>query len=365
MSEIRALTSLRGVAAIYVILYHFSNLIAPLADGEIFALAPRGWLGVDLFFALSGFIMAYTYAGDFQERGIAAYSNFLLKRVARILPLNVAVVLTLAVFYFMFGDAVQMTGRLLLCNLSLLQSFGVCWNFNPPSWSVGVEWVSYFLFPALLRITLFGRPATCIMALTTATVALTILALQGSSLTVDTVPLGPGFGIVRCVSEFTFGLGAYRLYKLQQPLFGSNMLLLVLVGLCAVIILSRRDDLFAALLFPLVITALASNRDWPARIAEWLPLHFLGVISYSLYLVHHPLIQLEIYFLHHFHPDKIPHVWSYAVIIAGTISMIVPSYFTYRAVERPGRALVRDLFASFRIPAVLDAGLPPTSPPQL
>ena len=70
--EIRALTALRGIAALAVALQHFSAAAQDAASGWIPSLAPHGYMAVDFFFVLSGFIMAYTYADGFERLGARA-----------------------------------------------------------------------------------------------------------------------------------------------------------------------------------------------------------------------------------------------------------------------------------------------------
>ena len=89
MNEIKPLTSLRGIAALAVVLQHFSATAQPLTPHWIPSLVPHGYMAVHFFFYLSGFIMCLTYLGAFQAEGIRAFPSFLLKRVARIVPLNV------------------------------------------------------------------------------------------------------------------------------------------------------------------------------------------------------------------------------------------------------------------------------------
>ena len=89
--ELRSLTALRGVAAMAVVMQHFSATAQEHSQGVIPSLVPHGYLAVDLFFALSGFIMSYTYLDLFQRDGARAYGGFLVKRAARIVPLNLAV----------------------------------------------------------------------------------------------------------------------------------------------------------------------------------------------------------------------------------------------------------------------------------
>ena len=85
-AEIRALTGLRGVAALLVALYHINpNWIAPTATGRFVG---KGYLWVDLFFVLSGFLLAMNYARLFAGGwSLRAWLDFLLHRVARIYPL--------------------------------------------------------------------------------------------------------------------------------------------------------------------------------------------------------------------------------------------------------------------------------------
>src|SRR5580698_4630391 len=93
MGEIKALTSLRGIAAMMVVMQHFSATAQEHSQSVIPSLVPHGYIAVDLFFVLSGFIMAYTYLDDFRSRGWQAFPTFIMKRVARIVPLNTFAVL--------------------------------------------------------------------------------------------------------------------------------------------------------------------------------------------------------------------------------------------------------------------------------
>src|SRR5690242_15715766 len=92
--EIRALTGVRGVAASLVAIYHFSPT-KEMAPGLLRNVVSRGYLWVDLFFVLSGFVIALNYgqlfASGFSRR---AFATFLVRRVARIYPLYLVVVLT-------------------------------------------------------------------------------------------------------------------------------------------------------------------------------------------------------------------------------------------------------------------------------
>src|SRR5579875_1569838 len=153
--EITALTSLRGIAAMAVVMTHFSATAQKACPVLIPSLVPHGYLAVDLFFVLSGFIMSYTYLKSFRQRGMRAFGGFLSKRIARIVPLNVTVLLAIVVA----GSAsAALLGRNiiyqnydlpadLLANIFMLQGLGVGKTLNGPAWSVSTEFAAYLLFP--------------------------------------------------------------------------------------------------------------------------------------------------------------------------------------------------------------------------
>src|SRR3954471_22516293 len=84
--DIRALTGVRGVAAAAIVAYHFGDVqLATGGTGSFFRI-PYGYLLVDLFFMLSGYVMALTYRDAFLHLTGKAFAHFMLKRVARLYP---------------------------------------------------------------------------------------------------------------------------------------------------------------------------------------------------------------------------------------------------------------------------------------
>ena len=163
--EIRALTALRGIAAMAVVLQHYSASVQAFANQTIPSLAPHGYMAVDFFFVLSGFIMAYTYADTFQANGWRAYPDFIARRVARIWPLQVMVVLALVavgLIELAFGNRPKLLssptyGLDIAANILMLQGFGIGENLNGPSGTVSQELGAYALFPLLLIIAMNRR----------------------------------------------------------------------------------------------------------------------------------------------------------------------------------------------------------------
>ena len=157
---IDSLTAVRGAAALWVVLFHFSpELYALLPPTR--ALAPlidRGHLAVPLFFTLSGYVLALNHAAAFGRRlSAAGVKEFLLRRLIRIYPLHLATLLgtaAMAAVGARFGATLDPRGYGavdFLLNLALVHAwvpeFHLTWNY--PSWSISAEWFAYLLFPAL------------------------------------------------------------------------------------------------------------------------------------------------------------------------------------------------------------------------
>ena len=96
--HLEALTGIRGLAAWAVVLFHLRVSLVTVLPGWGMAIAAKGYLAVDLFFMLSGFVLWYNYADRLRSGGWAATSQFWWRRVARIWPLHAAI-LTLFVAY--------------------------------------------------------------------------------------------------------------------------------------------------------------------------------------------------------------------------------------------------------------------------
>src|SRR5882724_4992502 len=98
--EIRPLTSIRGIAAMAVVAYHFrDNFTEKFYLDGITLLFSRGYLWVDFFFLLSGFILSHVHAEEF-IRGPAPYRTFLVKRIGRVYPLHVITLFVLLLPFF-------------------------------------------------------------------------------------------------------------------------------------------------------------------------------------------------------------------------------------------------------------------------
>lgn len=354
--EIRCLTSLRGLAAMAVVLQHYSAGAQQWSGTTIPSLVPHGYMAVDFFFVLSGFIMAYTYSGPFRALGWRAYPDFAARRVARVWPLQVAVVLALC--------AAELGRRLavghpdpfggyaafdVVANLLMLQGFDIGRNMNGPSGTVSQELAAYLLFPVLLAAVLSRSRALTAAAVGVAVLVVVQEAVRHPGLSLasramtDMVP--------RCFAEFTLGLGVYRLYAGRHlGWIGADWCTAGLSAAAAVSLLLG-CDLPAALLFPWIILAFARNegaRDEGARDqgrasrlvnARWA--YSLGVVSYSLYLVHNPIRFAQFDWLETAYPDPVGAPVALCVAALGALTPLPLAWLAYRWIERPGRDLFR------------------------
>ena len=85
-ADIRALTGVRGVAAAIIVVYHFGDVQLSTGGNAAYFRIPFGYLIVDLFFMLSGYVMALTYRDAFEHLTLPKFATFMLKRVARLYP---------------------------------------------------------------------------------------------------------------------------------------------------------------------------------------------------------------------------------------------------------------------------------------
>jgi peptidoglycan/LPS O-acetylase OafA/YrhL len=117
--EIRSLTGIRGVAASAVVLYHFD--LGQPDSGPLQHVLHHGYLAVDLFFVLSGFVMALTYGRAFVlQPNIEGFGRFLENRLARIYPLYL--VTTLLAFAVEGAPVSAVPGRDIVTNLLMIQA---------------------------------------------------------------------------------------------------------------------------------------------------------------------------------------------------------------------------------------------------
>lgn len=349
-----SLTAIRGIAALIVVLFHIHETFP---DEELFfvSLFRNGSFGVDLFFVLSGFIMAHVYMGEPRDGGFTAFwIRFVKARLARIYPLHLAtllatvgLVLALPGFASRYPHYFGMESFAL--NVLLLQNWGFIGpSWNMVSWSISAEWFMYLLFPAMLFAYKGIRAA---LNLPTAALVFSMIAGLGMAYAAviylkDWNHYGgmSAGGMVRVFFEFTLGFLAYQVRGALHPAPGTlrfEIFGLIVVALAALALFARA---YWPLLVPavvLLIAVLSTNRGAIARTLEIRMAVYLGEISFSLYMWHWLVIQIHnvlrdsgIFLAVHSRSD----LYLQAVSML-TVSLAVAA-LSYAGIEKPARAWI-------------------------
>jgi peptidoglycan/LPS O-acetylase OafA/YrhL len=290
-SEIRALTGLRGVAALFVVLYHATGYFRFPDPWQHYV--RHGYISVDLFFVLSGFVMAMTY-GKLFDTGFqwANFRKFILMRVARVWPLFALMTLiTAALIPTVLGERYyyEDVWHGLLPNLTMTQAWGLANSIVRPSWSISTEWAAYLVFPLLVIGALKGSWQR---ALVWAALAVGLLALVAHgplwfgqtvrrSGPLDIAASYASGTMLRCLLSFFVGMVAYR-FRAVVPT--RTAILFVVVSL--LLIAWRPSDLILVGLFAGLIMALSDDEGPVAKALSWRPVYLSGVWSYAIYLIH-------------------------------------------------------------------------------
>lgn len=350
--EIKSLTGLRGIAAIYVMLFHF--FIGQRFTNPLTTLLAHGYLAVDIFFVLSGFVMTLTYSHLF-DRGhsLSNYGKFLGKRVARVYPLYLAG--TLCAFVLIRCKILEpphlKLGFALLWNLLMVQAWGVTESLDGPGWSISAEWAAYLLYPLFLFClarTRFGRWIAItlsfgVLVCLTAIPASHAHAVDAAAV-LDVHTSQYALPVFRCLSEFVLGMVAYQLFTTPiGKTFASKRWIQDTLAVAVILMLTiPRTDLLVACLIPPLLVGLAQGGSYTARILSSAPFETAGRYSYSIYMIHTLLYGILGWIHYQINAAGFKHGQTFAAL-AG-ISLTIPlSALAYQTIEKPGRAFIRNL----------------------
>jgi peptidoglycan/LPS O-acetylase OafA/YrhL len=318
--HLKFLDGIRAACAMVVVAHHAWLEVWPVGMGKHpvgLTAAMTGWLlyarfAVDVFIILSGFCLMLPVAGtDGTIRGGAL--RFYLRRARRILPpFYAALALSAVLIVVLVGrptgthwdNSLPLTRGGLAANLLLLQDFLYRGQINHTFWSIAVEWKIYFLFPLLvLAFARFGpRITTIAVVLATSATAIAVRhQAQLADLTIQYIGL---FALGALAAQLSVSSGLSALEK-RLLLIASAICALAIVVLChrwTFVQATNRfvllDFLAAVAVLPLLLHCAACRQSIATRAMEFTPLVWIGTFSYSLYLIHAPLLQI---------------VWQYAV----------------------------------------------------
>ena len=342
-----ALDAFRFFAACCVVVYHY-NLNFELGLGRWSAAPDHFYVMVDFFFILSGFVIALAY-GDRLRSG-AELRAYFVSRFARIYPLHVLTLLFLVAFIgagalvgFRSNDPAQWDLTKLPGQLLLLQATGLYDRlyFNTPSWSISAEWFAYLLAPALFYV---SRRVSLVAGLliSAAGVVAFILLRKALGLSVPWTDATYDFGVLRALPEFFCGAVLARAYQSDAIAFAPRwwMVYAVLLGVLASLHFGAPDEIAVVLFVALVLgAALAEKSGQPSPLmSRWAAR--LGDASYSVYMLHMPLIIPMAFLMRRTGMIGSPSAMAIAAVFL--VVLIVVSVQTHKYFEAPMRRLIRD-----------------------
>jgi peptidoglycan/LPS O-acetylase OafA/YrhL len=349
-----ALTGVRAFAAFWVLAMHVFAVLGTLVPAPIapilgFVTRP-GFLGVDVFFVLSGFIISYNYAHVFAEGfDLSRWGRFLWARLARIYPVHfvLLVALAVAVLGLGFGHGGQIEEerwsiRGLLTSLLLIHAWvGDKDVWNAVSWSISAEWLAYLCFPLLSAIALAitrrlgPRAAWGVLMMAAAVQAMYATANRyvGYSL--------PALPALQIVGEFLAGCMTFRIFAGQRgtPRVAAypGAILLTLTVVAASFARFGVPPHWAVVLVPPMLLGLAGQRGRLSRILSHPWTVYWGKVSFALYMTHYlwlwviqtavPVSRLATYDV----------AWRIGFGLLYVLPPFVIAMATYQVIEEPAR----------------------------
>jgi peptidoglycan/LPS O-acetylase OafA/YrhL len=373
-----ALTGLRFVAATGVVLFHAVPPRFPGLRGAAGRLVGTGFVGVSLFFVLSGFVLAYNYLEPATGALRRPAREFWWSRVARVYPvylLALALSAPEVVRALRIAATPNATHRA-VATLTLVPVLMQGWwpatacVWNCPGWSLSVEACFYLLFP-FLGAALARRRRRTMLAVAAgawmASLGAAALYLAATSLAQgrSPSPLAHGFWLdalkfnpVPHLAEFVLGVAAGIAFLRARPAAagraagsarrGRLLAAATVAGTAALLALASRLPfvlLHTGLLAPawvLLIYTLASGTGVVARLLGSAPLVRLGEASYALYLIHSPVDAYLGAFLARRPSARVGAPLELALYVVLSVAL---SLAIFRWVEAPARGAIRRRFA--------------------
>lgn len=351
-----ALTGLRFALAIWVILHHLTGrgmLLAQWAETlpyTVQSILHGGYLAVQTFFLLSGFVLAQSYASTRWNRQSAM--RFAVARFARIYPAYLLSLVLVSWFAFQFalkpGRSMAQKVFVLGDYVLLLQgwngSLGVGWN--TPAWSLSCEFFFYLCFPLLFLWLRRGSLARTFAALCASFAVPVLLAHAG-------VPAN--WKPIHHLSDFLAGIAAAAIYGAivrsgaAPKWLGVSIYVPALVAGAAFIVhpqvLDGTPMNLNTVLRPLnvaLLIGLACGGGWMARTLSSNAAGYLGQASYSMYILHIPLLWWYSRYTS-YRWGATPPAWTGFLFIAVVIAVSIPAF---EFVETRANRWIRDWAAS-------------------
>jgi peptidoglycan/LPS O-acetylase OafA/YrhL len=342
--HLRHVDGLRALAALFVVVHHAFLTIWPIdlrvspqgVDELLTNWAAYGHFAVSVFIVISGYVLTLPYRDD--EKAITV-SRFYWRRVKRILPAYYAsIAFALLLIWLYIGRktgthwdiSIPITERGLAEHVAMVHHVFGNAEFNHVLWSIGVECQIYLLFPVLLWVWRRWGPLACLLLGTVVGYGL-YYALRRT----------PYEGVTpQYLSLFCMGMMAAYAPRLK----GMPWLLLSLLGVMIVVwqahatayyFIAQRFAFFDGIVGLATMCLLIGTYEGgrAKQFLSWGPLAGIGLFSYSLYLLHAPLLQVFWQLV----PQTQERHWpSFLLLLAVSFPpILLLSYLSYRFIEKP------------------------------
>lgn len=365
-AKLPELTGVRGLAALWVWLYHVwfiagSPPVRVEAIGlELTPLFSIGWIGVDLFFVLSGFVLVWPFIGH--DARAFSFSDFMRRRALRVLPAyytQMTLLFALAATGFMWDLP---SWKNTFAHVLFLHNLNVNWSsaVNGPWWTLPIEWQFYLVFPVLIALLLrFGawRVLSCVAVVT---LVWRYGSFQWLHLYLPAAPVGtkvwllgqlPGY-----LCEFFSGMVAAWLVAYLWPRLAgvcwrarlslwtflvSGILLVVwiyVLGLKAEVYWQGHWLLFVwnigiGLIFALLLFSLALGEKFVRGLFANQAMLWLGEVSYSLYLWHFVVLGVMAHF--GMFGEGSPETRVMRICLYSIVPVLLVAWLSWWLTERP------------------------------
>jgi peptidoglycan/LPS O-acetylase OafA/YrhL len=286
----------------------------------------NGGSGVDVFFVLSGFILAYRHADRFRESVTPrSYLFFIWLRLARIYPVHLFMLLVVACQLLPGMYHPENTKLAFVANLTLTQAWGVIsyLSFNMPAWTISAEWFAYLCFPLLAFTTGRLHPLLWIVL-----GAVAVYFIPKTYAFAMAYGFADGVAAIHCALHLAVGFFAYQLCRLMPDWILFWRVAAIVMG-PVLILLAWYPLGIEAFTLAIAFLMMALFKAGPVFGYANPVSVYMGRISYSRYLVHMPTL------------------WVFATVapfvppILILFTTVAAAMVAYHSVEEPGRRFMQ------------------------
>ena len=353
------LDGLRGVAAITVVWFH---IFEAYATSHLDQRINHGYLAVDFFFMLSGFVVGYAYDDRW---GAMTTKEFIKRRFIRLHPMVVVGALIGAIIFYFQGCSVWDVSKVTVAALffatfinallipavpgSEIRGLGEMYPLNGPSWSLFFEYIGNILYALFIRKLSTKVLAGLVFVAGCGLAAFAILGPYGdicAGFSLTGIEFTAGF--LRLLFSFSAGLLLIRVFKPAHIKGAFWICSLAVVGLLAVPRIGGAENLWMnglydtvcfVFFFPCIVYLGASGKTtdkYTSQICK-----FLGDISYPLYMVHYPFIYLYYAWVKN---EEITFNESWPGAVAVVVGSIFLAYICLKWYDMPVRKYLTSYF---------------------